>query len=208
MLGSPRSIKKLIVGSLLGVVIGSLSTYFWLDWVDLVLDNTDDSEEISQLVEPSFPTVIRVPAVGIEAKFETPLDLDSTGLMEVPKGFDTVAWYKYSPTPGEIGPSVVVGHVDSENGPEVFQPLKDLKDGDLVEIGREDGSVAVFEVYKLSYHSKKRFPFDKVFGDVEGSELRLITCGGVFDYDDRSYSHNLVIYAKFLRWNQKESDRG
>ncbi|OGG86179.1 hypothetical protein A2392_01825 [Candidatus Kaiserbacteria bacterium RIFOXYB1_FULL_46_14] len=203
-----RPIRKPIAVLLLGVLMGGSSTYFWLDQVGLAFGRTDYPEETSRSVEPSLPVFIRVLAVGIEAEFETPLDLDSTGLMEVPKGFDTVAWYKHSPTPGEIGPSVIVGHVDSETGPEVFQPLKDIKDGDLIEIGREDGSTAVFEVYRLSYHSKKRFPFEKVFGDVDGSELRLITCGGVFDHSDRSYSHNLVVYAKFLHWDQKESDQG
>lgn len=206
-LGFLQPIKKVIAGLLLGVLIGGLVTYFWLNRASDTFSRADSVEETFRLVKPSLPVFIRVPAVGIEAEFETPLNLDSTGSMEVPKGFDTVAWYKYSPTPGEVGPSVVVGHVDSENGPEVFQPLKDLKEGDLIEINREDGSIAVFEVYKMSYHSKKRFPLDKVFGDVDGSELRLITCGGTFDYNERSYSHNLVIYAKFLHWNQSESDR-
>lgn len=185
-----------------GISLGGAIVYAGLALFQLNAGIRTDAGELLS-IKPSLPVAIRVPAVGISADFETPLDLQSNGLMEVPKGYDTVAWYKHSPTPGEQGPSVVVGHVDSEKGPEVFQPLKDLKDGDLIEVERRDGSVAVFEVYRVSYHSKKRFPFEKVFGDVDGSEIRLITCGGLFDKNSMSYSHNLVAYGRFLHWKEK-----
>ena len=144
----------------------------------------------------SEPVGIRIPSVDIEAEFEEPLGLQSDGEIEVPDSFKTVGWYKYGPTPGELGPSVVLGHVDSKAGAEVFYNLRNMEVGDEIFIEREDGTVAVFEVTELEQHPQDDFPTEEVYGDLNYPGLRLITCSGVYDQGEARYTHNLIVYAK------------
>lgn len=188
--------KRISVALLSGLVVGGVASHTLLRSLTVV---EEAKSVVSAEIGYSLPIKLSVPAVGIEAEFEAPVGIDAEGEMEVPKNYDTVAWYKHGPTPGELGPTVIVGHVDSEKGPEVFQPLKDVKEGDEIKVKREDGTTMVFRVYDVAYHSRKKFPVGKIFGDVDQPEIRLITCGGFFDYFKRSYSHNLVVYGTLAR---------
>jgi len=153
-------------------------------------------ENETRALAASLPEHIRIPAVGIDADFEAPLGVDEHGEIEVPKAFDTVAWYRYGPTPGEIGPAVVLGHVDSFIGPEVFYPLRDIEEGDHIEIERQDGTTVEFGVTEVRYVSQDDFPTHDVYGDIPYAGLRLITCSGSFDHGTGHYSHNLIVFAK------------
>lgn len=105
-------------------------------------------------------------------------------------------WYKYSPTPGQIGPSVMLGHVDSaKNGPAVFFELGALQPGATVAVTLADDTVAVFTVDKVVSYPKSTFPTDAVYGGIDHAGLRLITCGGTFDPRAGSYESNIVAYA-------------
>lgn len=142
------------------------------------------------------PATLRVPAIDVEAEV-TGLGLTEDGAMEVPRGevYDLPGWYVHGPRPGEAGPAVIGGHVDSRSGPSVFHRLGALEAGDEIEVGYEDGTVARFVVERAERHAKDQFPFDEVFGDTADPQLRLITCGGAFDHGARSYDDNLVVYA-------------
>jgi hypothetical protein len=105
-----------------------------------------------------------------------------------------VGWYKYSPLPGELGPSVLVGHRDSD-GVAVFFLLGDLVRGARIYIDRADGSTAIFTVTRVRNFEKSTFPSVLVYGPTEYSALRIITCGGVFNYAIGSYEQNIVVYA-------------
>lgn len=195
--------SKLCAAFIAGAMVGAclvlaISSWYFKDRIEPIT-----AALAIEKVERSIPVHISVPSVGIEADFEEPLGIDPKGEMTVPKGFDTVGWYRYSPTPGELGPAVVLGHVDSQAGPEVFHPLKDIKDNDLIKITREDGSVAVFSVYEVDYYSQRKFPSDKVYGDTKLPELRLITCAGIFNKGSHRYSHNLVVYARLLEFSKE-----
>lgn len=146
----------------------------------------------------SEPVSITIPAIELTATFEEPLGITENGEIEVPESFDTVGWYKYGPTPGEQGPAVIVGHVDSFEGPEIFYDLRDLVAGDRIEIEREDGSIAIFEVTELEQVSQDAFPTERVYGDLDHAGLRLITCSGTYDRGERRYSHNLIVYARLV----------
>jgi len=158
---------------------------------DVALDST-------HTLEASIPVRIRIPKISVDARFESPLGLGSNGEIEVPEAFDTVGWYKYGPTPGERGPAVVVGHVDSLHGPEVFYRLRTLSRGDRVEIDREDGSVVVFEVTRIMQTEQDSFPTEEVYGDIDHAGLRLVTCSGSFDRGTFRYSHNLIVFARLV----------
>jgi hypothetical protein len=142
------------------------------------------------------PTRIEIPAIGVDA---TIIHMDITANnVEVPSDFSQVAWWRQTRLPGEIGPSVMGGHVDSRSGPAVFFRLKDLTSGDQIIIHGEDGGVRTFVVeHGLQANKYDRPP--EVFGYGQTrSELRLITCSGRFDPSIGHYEDNYVIFAHEL----------
>jgi sortase (surface protein transpeptidase) len=145
----------------------------------------------------SAPVSVSIPAIDVQSSLiELGLNADDT--MEVPQDWDQTGWFKHSPTPGELGPAIVAGHVDSYRGPAVFYRLRDLEPGDTVEIIRDDGSVAVFSVTRTEQYPKDGFPTEKVYGNLDHAGLRLITCGGGFDSRTDHYRENLVVYAALV----------
>lgn len=147
---------------------------------------------------PSEPNAIDIPAIGVHSEMQQ-VGLTAEHTMEVPAPgpyYDHAAWYKHSVTPGAVGPSVIVGHVDSASGgPSVFFDLGELRPGDEVLVTRSDGTVAIFEVDAVGQYSKDDFPTELVYGDTDHAALRLITCGGAFDRGERSYVDNIVVFA-------------
>ncbi|MGK5440747.1 class F sortase [Micromonospora sp. URMC 105] len=107
-------------------------------------------------------------------------------------------WYDQGPTPGQYGPAVIVGHVDTTTGPAVFHQLRELRDGDTVEVTREDRTVAVFEVDQVQRYDKEELPVDEIYGDFSRPNLRLITCGGRWVGGRTGYADNVVVYASLV----------
>ncbi|HSK97340.1 MAG TPA: class F sortase, partial [Euzebyales bacterium] len=140
---------------------------------------------------------VRIPAIGIEAPVIR-LGLNGDGTLEVPEAFDVAGWWTGGARPGEGGPAVVVGHVDSHSGPGVFYRLRDLRPGDRIELRGRGGRVVQFSVDRLEQHPKDAFPTAAVYGDTRRPTLRLITCGGAFDRSARSYVDNVVVYASLV----------
>jgi len=145
----------------------------------------------------SSPTRLRIPKIDIDTPF-VELGLARNNEIEVPKGYEEVGWYGHGPTPGELGPAVVLGHVDSYMGPAVFFYLGQLEPGDTIEVDREDGSVAVFRVDKLERYPQSSFPTSLVYGDIDHAGLRLITCTGSYDKELKRYDSNLIVYASLI----------
>ncbi|WJZ66454.1 class F sortase [Kocuria rosea] len=145
------------------------------------------------------PVSLSVPATGTESEL-LHLGLREDGSLEVPpEGPGSPAsWYTGSPTPGERGPAVLLGHVNATGGgPGVFAGLRALEPGDTIEVAREDGSTAVFVVDRGEQYGKDDFPTLEVYGNTEGSELRLITCDG-FDPATGEFDDNYVVYASLV----------
>ncbi|MGH9099930.1 MAG: sortase domain-containing protein, partial [Acidimicrobiales bacterium] len=110
--------------------------------------------------------------------------------------YNEAAWYEYSPTPGQLGPAVIEGHIDSAaEGPSVFFDLGALVPGDHVDVARADGTVAVFTVTGVREYPKTSFPTTAVYGNTDFAALRLITCGGAFDYATGHYLDNTIVFA-------------
>lgn len=153
-------------------------------------------------VEPAepvaLPVAVSIPAIDVQSELIT-VGLNPDGTLEVPQpgpDYDKAAWYDGSPRPGEVGPAVIEGHVDSaKDGPSVFYDLGALAAGDEVEVTREDGSVVTFVVDDVRVFPKDDFPTLEVYGNTPGPELRLITCGGPFDSTAGSYVDNTVVFA-------------
>jgi sortase family protein len=145
----------------------------------------------------SDPVRVRIPALGVTSRIMH-LGLERDGSMEVPPGAYPVGWYDRSPTPGQLGPAVLAGHVDWAGEPGAFYALRELLPGDQVVVERTDGSVATFQVDRVEEHGKDDFPTEQVYADVPYAALRLITCGGTFDERTGDYEDNVIVFATLI----------
>jgi hypothetical protein len=143
---------------------------------------------------PVRPVEVTVPAIGVRSSL-VPLRLDRSGALVPPDDFGQAGWYVGGPTPGDPGPAVIAGHVDSRAGPAIFFRLRDLHPGDTILVGRSDHRTARFRVVEVQRYPKNAFPTARVYGPTPDRALRMITCGGSFDYARRSYRDNIVVYA-------------
>jgi len=141
------------------------------------------------------PVSLVIPSIGVSGSI-VHVGLTSSGALQVPPTTAVAGWYTGSPRPGSIGSAVIAGHIDSISGPGIFFRLAQLQRGARVYVRRADGTLAVFEVTEVQMFAKDAFPTTAVYGAVPDPELRLITCGGTFDYSSRSYLSNTVVFAK------------
>ena len=141
------------------------------------------------------PVWLTIPSIGVKAPIVN-LGLNKDGTLQVPSTTTVAGWYINSPRPGATGSSVIAGHVDSRSGPGVFFWLRNMRPGQRIYVRRADGTLAVFTVTAIRKYAKSQFPTAMVYGPVPDAELRLITCGGTFDYARHSYLSNVVVYAR------------
>ncbi len=126
------------------------------------------------------------------------LGLLRDGTMQVPAGGFPGGWYSGSPTPGQLGPAIVAGHVDWGGAPGVFYNLRKTKPADRITVTRQNRSTATFAVTRVAQYPKNAFPTNSVYGNITNAGLRLITCGGQFDSDAKSYDDNIVVFADLI----------
>ncbi|WP_439661706.1 class F sortase [Lentzea sp. HUAS TT2] len=160
---------------------------------------TTVTSEVDRGLPPSEPTEVRIPKIGARSSL-VPLGLNPDETVEVPPVEQPMqaGWYKHARTPGEPGPAVLLGHVDGNKQPGIFFRLKELAEGDEVEVSRKDGTTARFHVRRTEQIAKDSFPTDAVYGETDEPELRLITCGGGFDQAAHSYRDNIIVYATLI----------
>lgn len=139
------------------------------------------------------PARIRIPTIGVDAPV-VDLGTNPDGTLQVPDWQDA-GWWHRGPEPGQRGPAVIVGHVDSTSGPAVFHRLRDLVPGDVIEVDLDGGGTARFAVQRTERFAKDDFPTRDVYGLTSGPELRLVTCDGEFDASTGHYVDNLVVFA-------------
>jgi sortase (surface protein transpeptidase) len=140
------------------------------------------------------PVSIAIPAAGVDARV-VPVGLRPDRTMEVP-GVDLAGWYELGPRPGAAGPAVIVGHVDSRNGPAVFFRLGELQRGDRIVVGQQGGTSRAFVVERVERRPKAALPVQRIWDDARQPVLRLITCGGTFDRSSGHYRDNVIVYAR------------
>ncbi|MGP3956105.1 class F sortase [Nonomuraea sp. 3N208] len=150
-------------------------------------------------IPASPPVRVEIPGIGVRAKVMK-LGLNSDGTLEVPplSKADQTGWYERGAAPGTAGPTVIVGHVDTADGPAVFYRLGELRRGDRVRVTRADGRVATFQLDALESVRKDAFPTQRVYGDVAYPAIRLITCGGDFDRTSGHYPNNTIAYGRLV----------
>lgn len=140
------------------------------------------------------PVRVRIPAIGVDSSLQT-LGLTRSGELQTPSKWQQAGWYGDGVRPGDIGPAVIAGHIDSVSGPAVFYRLRELHSGDRVYVSRADGSTVTFTVSTIAQYPKSRFPTEAVYGPTSEPVLRLVTCTGVFDARHHNYLDNLVVTA-------------
>jgi sortase (surface protein transpeptidase) len=144
------------------------------------------------------PVSLIIPAIGVRTRLVR-LGLTSSGQLQVPSTTTVAGWYTGSARPGAIGAAVIIGHVDSLTGPGIFYELHTLRAGEKVYVRRANGSLAVFRVTSVRSYLKTQFPTLTVYGPVPYAELRLITCGGTFDFATGHYLSNTIVYASLVQ---------
>jgi hypothetical protein len=148
----------------------------------------------------SLPVSVNIPAIGVDAKLES-MGVNADGTMQVPAletSSGEAGWYKYSATPGQPGTSVIEGHVDSYTGPAVFFRLGALVPGDMIEVTLADGTTAIFRVTGVRQYLKSHYPAETIYRATGYAALRLITCGGNFDFATGHYLSSTVVFASLV----------
>jgi hypothetical protein len=154
-------------------------------------------------LQRSLPLSVDIPAIGVNSKL-LHLGVNSDGTIQVPSLYtraNEAAWYKYSVTPGQIGASVIEGHLDGYHGPAVFYRLGALRPGDSIDVTLADGITAVFRVTGVRQYLKSNFPAKTIYGATGYASLHLITCSGAFDYATGHYLSSTVVFAS-LAWSR------
>ncbi len=154
--------------------------------------------DLGPVLPASEPVALDIPAIGVHSNSIVGLALAKDGSIEVPTDFGQPGWYRLGPTPGELGPTVISGHVDSKKGPAIFYRLGELKPGEKAKVSRKDGSVATFMIDKVARYAKADFPTNLVYGTTLRAEIRLVTCGGAFDQATGHYVDNVVAFGHLL----------
>ena len=139
------------------------------------------------------PERVRIPDIGVDAPLEL-LHLLADGSLDPPKAWADAGWYADGTRPGDVGPAVIAGHIDSRSGPAVFYKLDNVRVGAVVEV-LQGGRWLPFRVTSVGRYPKNAFPSAQVYGPTPDAQLRLITCGGEFDRAHSSYLDNTVVYA-------------
>jgi hypothetical protein len=148
---------------------------------------------------PASPPVrLTIPAIRVATALVR-LGRERDGSMQVPADYARAGWFAEGLSPGQVGPAVIAGHVDSRTGPAVFYRLRELRAGDTVQVERADGVRLRFVVEQARSFPKATFPTAEVFGPAPWAALRLVTCGGDFDRARGSYRDNLVVFARLDR---------
>ena len=153
------------------------------------------------VLAPAKPVSLTIASIGVSSAVNT-VGLAADGSVDVPQPgphYDEAAWFTGSPTPGQLGPAVIEGHVDSASaGPSVFYRLGAVHIGDTVDVARADGSTARFAVTAVRSFPKDKFPTSLVYGDTAQAALRIVTCGGTFDTKTGHYRNNVVVFATLV----------
>lgn len=146
----------------------------------------------------AVPTHLTISRVGIDTSLME-LGLSPDGTLQVPPDArDAPAgWYGGLASPGEVGPAVIVGHLDAPDAPAVFYNLGALRAGDRATITRADGSVVSFRVREVGTYPREYFPTAAVYGPSRTSVLRLVTCGGSYSHGT-GYTHNVIVFADLV----------
>ncbi|HEV7655142.1 MAG TPA: class F sortase [Mycobacteriales bacterium] len=155
----------------------------------------DQFKSVRTYATVALPSRLRIPAIDLVTPALQELGRASDKSIALPTRPELAGWFKGGPRPGQPGPAVIIGHVDWDHSGAVFFRLREMKPGESVFVDRADGSTAEFTVTQVRQVSKSDFPTADVYAPDLDSSLRLITCGGQFDYSTHNYLDNVIVFA-------------
>jgi|SRR5579872_670725 len=162
--------------------------------------STKSSEQlisVQQNIRQQIPVKIEIPSINLNAVV-VKTGLEANGALHVPSNSSLTGWYDLGPKPGQVGPAVITGHLDTAAGPGVFWNLHNVKIDDEINIVRDDGTIAVFKVQKMQIYPQNNFDTQAVYGSIPNAGLRIITCAGTYLKSAGHYSDDLVVYASLV----------
>jgi sortase (surface protein transpeptidase) len=186
--GSDRAPARRVVPALI-----SLGLVLVIAWLLVAIDRQGRLLPQPGAAAPPGPSTLSIPSIGVRAAIVA-VGRRPNGAMQTPDP-GQVGWYRFGPWPGEPGPAVLVGHVDTKTGPDVFHPLRQLRPGDEILVGQPDGTATRFLVGRLEQHPKTALPTNRIWTKANRPLLRLITCAGSYDHTTHHYRDNLIVYA-------------
>jgi sortase (surface protein transpeptidase) len=158
------------------------------------LDAARGSRSVRGYRTTPVPVRVEIPRIAVASTLDR-LGRARDRTVEVPSRWEVAGWYAGGTRPGDPGSAVILGHVDSKSGPAVFYRLGELRRGDGVTIRRADGSSVRFVIQRTEQYPKRRFPTDDVYYPTLTPALRLVTCGGQFNYATGHYRSNVIVFA-------------
>ncbi|GAA0390572.1 hypothetical protein GCM10009530_47230 [Microbispora corallina] len=164
--------------------------------VNVPTSSSSSSKTATALKTSSRPVKISIPSIGVKAKVGA-VGVQKSGEIQAPplSRPSLTGWYRLGPAPGDQGPAIILGHVNTRTGAAVFSRLHELKRGNKISVLRADGKIAIFTVDGVEQVGKTTFPTKRVYGNTITASLRLVTCGGVFNAKRHSYTDNIIVYA-------------
>jgi LPXTG-site transpeptidase (sortase) family protein len=181
-------------------VVGFLAIVFFLIMVVFLLN----PELLSRInlasllgqINSSQPARLKIPNIDVNAAIEQ-VSITSYGSIGVPKGIANVGWFNLGPRPGERGNSIIVGHYGwYKNGtPAIFNNISKLKPGDKLYIQDSKGATITFVVRELKIFDSSEDTSGVFSLDDGKAHLNLITCEGVWDETQKTYSNRLVVFT-------------
>ena len=174
-------------------VLLALGLLLVIGWLLVAIDRQSQPQPQPGATAPPGPSTLSIPRIGVRAAI-VGVGRKADGAMQVPDP-GQVGWYRLGPRPGEPGPAVLVGHLDTRTRPDVFYRLGELRPGDEILVGQPDGTTTRFLVGRLERHPKTALPTTRIWTKTTTPLLRLITCAGTFDHATGHYRDNLILYA-------------
>jgi hypothetical protein len=197
----PLAIVLVLIGLFgTGAGLGQATADQWRSWF---AGSSKPPPKKFPVLDSSRPIRIAISSINVQAPvFNVGLAADGSIAVPPLQRHNEAGWYDGSPTPGQVGPAIIVGHADTRTGPSIFHDLIKLQPGATVEVTRQDRAVATFEVNSVEHFDKAKLPAQRVYGDFSRPGLRLITCGGQWIGGSIGYADNVVVFASLVKARQ------
>ena len=176
-----------------GPALIGLGLLLVIAWLLVAIDRQGRLQLQPGAAAPPGPSTLSIPRIGVRAPIVA-VGRKANGAMQTPDP-GQVGWYRHGPHPGEPGPAVLVGHVDTRTAPDVFYDLGQLRPGDEILVGQPDGTTSRFLVGRLEQHPKTALPTSRIWTKANRPLLGLITCTGSYDQATHHYRDNLIVYT-------------
>jgi Sortase domain len=138
------------------------------------------------------PQRLVVASLEIDAPLIATL-VDADGALVPPEDPAQLAWWGGVRPGTEAGSVLVAGHLDMHGyGQGPLARIAGFEAGDRAVLTGADGARAVYVLRGVTTIAKESLPTADLFGAGGRERLVLVTCGGAYDRDRRSWDSNVI----------------